>query len=148
MHAPGQHGLVMICFTLPSFDVVFKVIRDHIPDVKSVSKKEVMAKYSFVFLHDRAGRLIDAQEFRRLRFPLARFSAPAARGTALRGQRKRACRGRRPDHSIICYIERRVTPLDVYLRRHLTLRRAARRWTTGGRFATWHTPTSFRAICC
>jgi isocitrate dehydrogenase kinase/phosphatase len=42
--APGQRGLVMICFTLPSFDVVFKVIRDHIAEVKSVSKKDVMAK--------------------------------------------------------------------------------------------------------
>ena len=72
--APGQRGLVMICFTLPSFDVVFKVIRDRIAEVKSVSKKDVMAKYSFVFRHDRAGRLIDAQEFRRLRFPLARFA--------------------------------------------------------------------------
>src|SRR6202043_3481108 len=26
VHAPGERGLVMVCFTLPSFDVVFKVI--------------------------------------------------------------------------------------------------------------------------
>ena len=28
---PASAGLVMICFTLPSFDVVFKVIRDRFP---------------------------------------------------------------------------------------------------------------------
>jgi isocitrate dehydrogenase kinase/phosphatase len=113
--APGQRGLVMICFTLPSFDVVFKVIRDRIAEVKSVSKKDVMARYSFVFRHDRAGRLIDAQEFRRLRFPLARFS------TALLDELRTEAGDTVHvagsdlvfDH---LYIERRVTPLDIFLR--------------------------------
>jgi isocitrate dehydrogenase kinase/phosphatase len=113
--APGQRGLVMICFTLPSFDVVFKVIRDHIAEVKNVSKKDVMAKYSFVFRHDRAGRLIDAQEFRRLRFPMARFSAPLLdelRSEA--GDSVHVAGGDLVfDH---LYIERRVTPLDIFLR--------------------------------
>jgi isocitrate dehydrogenase kinase/phosphatase len=113
-HAPGQKGLVMICFTLPSFEVVFKVIRDHIPEVKSVSKKDVMAKYSFVFLHDRAGRLIDAQEFRRLRFPLKRFSAELLE--ELRREAANAVHVEGEDLIIDhCYVERRVTPLDVYL---------------------------------
>jgi isocitrate dehydrogenase kinase/phosphatase len=114
IHAPGQKGLVMICFTLPSYEVVFKVIRDHIPDVKSVSKKDVVAKYSFVFLHDRAGRLIDAQEFRRLRFPLARFSAPVL--AELRSEAAGSVHVEGDDLIIDhCYIERRVTPLDVFL---------------------------------
>jgi isocitrate dehydrogenase kinase/phosphatase len=114
MHAPGQRGMVMICFTLPSFDVVFKVIRDRIPDVKSVSKNDVVAKYSFVFLHDRAGRLIDAQEFRRLRFPLARFSAPVLQELRSEAGGSVHLEG---DDLIIdhLYIERRVTPLDVFL---------------------------------
>ncbi len=30
VHAPGERGLVMIVFTLPSHDLVFKVIRDNI----------------------------------------------------------------------------------------------------------------------
>jgi isocitrate dehydrogenase kinase/phosphatase len=113
-HAPGQKGLVMICFTLPSYDVVFKVIRDHIPEVKSVAKQDVMAKYSFVFLHDRAGRLIDAQEFRRLRFPLKRFSAELLRELRAEAANSVHVEG---DDLIIdhCYIERRVTPLDLYL---------------------------------
>jgi isocitrate dehydrogenase kinase/phosphatase len=113
--APGQRGLVMICFTLPSFDVVFKVIRDRIAEVKNVSKKDVMAKYSFVFRHDRAGRLIDAQEFRRLRFPLARFSAPLLDELRTEaGESVHLAGGDLVfDH---LYIERRVTPLDIFLR--------------------------------
>jgi isocitrate dehydrogenase kinase/phosphatase len=114
IHAPGQKGLVMICFTLPSYEVVFKLIRDHIPEVKTVSKKDVVAKYSFVFLHDRAGRLIDAQEFRRLRFPLERFSPALLEELHAEAGSSVHVEG---DDLIIdhCYIERRVTPLDVYL---------------------------------
>jgi isocitrate dehydrogenase kinase/phosphatase len=114
-HAPGQRGLVMICFTMPSMDVVFKVIRDRIPIQKNLSRKEVMDKYHFIFNHDRAGRLIDAQEFRRLRVPRARFDpqllqdllADAAELVHLDGEDVVI------DHA---YIERRVTPLDLYLR--------------------------------
>lgn len=65
----------MICFTLTSLDVVFKVIRDRIPVQKNLSRAEVQGRYNFVFKHSRAGRLVDAQEFRRTRFPRQRFSA-------------------------------------------------------------------------
>lgn len=75
VHAPGERGLVMVCFTLPSMDVVFKLIRDRFPYPKNILREEVEAKYRLVFKHDRAGRLVDAQEFRRVRFPKARFSA-------------------------------------------------------------------------
>ena len=113
--APGQRGLVMICFTLPSFDVVFKVIRDRIAELKNVSKRDVMAKYSFVFRHDRAGRLIDAQEFRRLRFPVARFSAPLL--DELRAEAGESVHVAGSDLIFDhLYIERRVTPLDIFLR--------------------------------
>ena len=70
-HAAGERGLVMICFTLPSLDVVFKLIRDRFPPVKTVVRQDVLDKYQFVFRHDRAGRLVDAQEFKRVRLPLA-----------------------------------------------------------------------------
>jgi isocitrate dehydrogenase kinase/phosphatase len=113
--APGERGLVMICFTLPSFDVVFKVIREHIPAVKDVWKKEVIAKYAFVFRHDRAGRLIDAQEFRRLRFPMARFSAPLLEELLAEAADSVHVEGSDLifDH---LYIERRLVPLNLYLR--------------------------------
>src|SRR2546423_7293065 len=62
-HAPGERGLVMVCFTLPSFDVVFKVIRDRFPYPKSVLREEVMAKYQLVFKHDRAAARAAARDF-------------------------------------------------------------------------------------
>ncbi len=74
MRAPGERGLVMACFMLENFDVVFKVIRDRFPAVKNVRREEVMAKYDLVFRHDRAGRLVDAQEFRDIRLPRTRFA--------------------------------------------------------------------------
>jgi isocitrate dehydrogenase kinase/phosphatase len=115
VHAPGERGLVMICFTLPSFDVVFKVIREHIPAVKDVWRQEVVAKYAFVFRHDRAGRLIDAQEFRRLRFPMARFAAPLLEELLADAGDSVHVDGADLifDH---LYIERRLIPLNLYLR--------------------------------
>ncbi len=113
--APGERGLVMVVFTLPSFDVVFKLIRDCFAYPKNILREEVLAKYELVFKHDRAGRLVDAQEFKRLRFPLQRFSKPLLEellsetaGTVhLDGENLII------DH---CYIERRMTPLNLFLR--------------------------------
>jgi isocitrate dehydrogenase kinase/phosphatase len=63
----------MIVFTLPSHDLVFKVIRDNFGAPKTSTRADVIERYQFVFRHDRAGRLVDAQEFKRLRLPRARF---------------------------------------------------------------------------
>ncbi|HTX04923.1 MAG TPA: bifunctional isocitrate dehydrogenase kinase/phosphatase [Steroidobacteraceae bacterium] len=113
--APGERGLVMVCFTLPSFDVVFKVIRDRFPYPKSVRREEVVAKYQLVFRHDRAGRLVDAQEFRRLRFPKALF-APELLAELL-AEAALSVHGD-GEHLVFdhMYIERRMTPLNLYLR--------------------------------
>ena len=48
MHAPGDRGLVMVCSTLPSFDVVFKCIRDNFPYPRNVLREKMMAKYQIV----------------------------------------------------------------------------------------------------
>ena len=45
---------------MPSFDVVFKLIRDRFPPQKNILRQDVLAKYDLVFRHDRAGRLVDA----------------------------------------------------------------------------------------
>jgi isocitrate dehydrogenase kinase/phosphatase len=114
-HAPGERGLVMVCFTLPSFDVVFKVIRDRFPYPKTVLREEVVAKYQMVFIHDRAGRLVDAQQFRRLRFPRARFTPELL--DELR--RETASSVHEDGEDVVfdhMYIERRMTPLNLYLR--------------------------------
>jgi isocitrate dehydrogenase kinase/phosphatase len=114
-HAAGERGLVMVCFTLPSFDVVFKVIRDRFAYPKTVLRDEVMAKYRLVFIHDRAGRLVDAQEFRRLRFPRARFSAQLLE--ELQQETSQTVHEDGPDLVFDhMYIERRMTPLNLYLR--------------------------------
>ena len=115
IHAPGERGLVMVCFTLRSFDVVFKVIRDKFPFPKNVLREEVMAKYQLVFKHDRAGRLVDAQEFKRLRFPKELFEPELLE--ELLKETTLTVRVDGPhlvfDHM---YIERRMTPLNIYLR--------------------------------
>ena len=115
VHAPGERGLVMVCFTLPSFDVVFKVIRDRFPYPKTVLREEVKAKYQLVFKHDRAGRLVDAQEFKRLRFPRARFSSEL-----LQELQSEAASTVHADGADLVfdhmYVERRMTPLNLFLR--------------------------------
>ncbi len=115
VHAPGERGLVMIVFTLPSHDLVFKVIRDRFGAPKHTTRAEVMERYRFVFRHDRAGRMVDAQEFRRLSLPLARFMPALA--SELLGEASQSCRVEGEDLIIEhCYIERRLQPLNLYLR--------------------------------
>jgi isocitrate dehydrogenase kinase/phosphatase len=115
VHAPGERGLVMIVFTLPSHDLVFKVIRDRFGAPKTTTRAEVMERYQFVFRHDRAGRLVDAQEFKRLRLPRARFMPALAE--ELLGAAGESCRVEGEDLIIEhCYIERRLRPLNLFLR--------------------------------
>ena len=115
VHAPGERGLVMVCFTLPSFDVVFKVIRDRSAYPKSVLREEVKAKYQLVFKHDRAGRLVDAQEFKRLRFPQAQFSRELLEELLT----ETASTVHLESGDLVfdhMYVERRMTPLNLFLR--------------------------------
>lgn len=113
-HADGDKGMVMEVFTLPSYNVVFKLIRDKFAYPKSMSRRDVIEKYQLVFKHDRAGRLVDAQEFRRLEFNRKRFSTElldnltsgCANICHLDGEKLVI------DH---LYIERRLTPLNLFL---------------------------------
>ena len=115
VHAPGERGLVMIVFTLPSHDIVFKVIRDRFGEPKRTTRAEVIERYQFVFRHDRAGRLVDAQEFKRLRLPRARFMPGLAEELLLAASQ--SCRIDGVDLIIEhCYIEHRLRPLNLFLR--------------------------------
>ena len=115
VHAPGDRGLVMVCFTLPSFDVVFKVIRDKFPYPKNIMREEVKAKYQLVFKHDRAGRLVDAQEYRMLRFPRASFAPELLE--ELHAETANTVHEAGDDLIFDhVYIERRMTPLNLFLR--------------------------------
>jgi len=113
--APGQRGMVMYVFTLPGFDVVFKVIRDRFEWPKNVTHAEVREKYRLVFRHDRAGRLVDAQEFEHLEFARDRFEDDVLEELA-RTAAESVEIG--PDRVVIrhLYTERRLRPLDLYLR--------------------------------
>jgi isocitrate dehydrogenase kinase/phosphatase len=115
VHAPGERGLVMIVFTLPSHDLVFKVIRDRFGAPKTSTREDVIDRYQFVFRHDRAGRLVDAQEFKRLRLPRARFMPGLA--DELLNEAGESCRIEGDDVIVEhCYIERRLRPLNLFLR--------------------------------
>ena len=81
-------GLVMHVFTLKSFNLVFKVIRDHFGYPKSTTREQVISKYRLVSRHDHAGRLIDTQEFLNLKLPVDRFEPASSRGAAGRGRRR------------------------------------------------------------
>ena len=81
--APGIKGMVMTVFTLPSYQTVFKVIRDEFPPQKAVTAAEVREKYHIVKRHDRAGRMADTQEFKNLRLPLGPLR-PGTDGRAVR----------------------------------------------------------------
>jgi isocitrate dehydrogenase kinase/phosphatase len=105
----------MACFTLEHADVIFKVIRDRFPAVKNVRREEVMAKYDMVFRHDRAGRLVDAQEFRRIRLPKLRFEPDMLGELLAECSENVQVEG---DDLIVnhVYIERQMTPLNLYVR--------------------------------
>ncbi len=113
--ARGVKGMVMIVFTLPSFGVVFKVIRDTFPPSKRTSRSQVQDKYRLVFKHDRVGRMVDAQVFENLAFPRDRFTDELIDELVSEAGRTVTV----TDTQVIIdhlYTERRVYPLDLYLR--------------------------------
>jgi isocitrate dehydrogenase kinase/phosphatase len=113
--AEGEKGMVMEVFTMPDYDLVFKVIKDHFAYPKHTTRNEVMGKYDLVFKHDRAGRLVDAQEFEHLRFSRSRFSEELLNSL----QRNAAQNVTVGENQVVirhAYIERRVTPLNIYLK--------------------------------
>jgi isocitrate dehydrogenase kinase/phosphatase len=120
--ARGAKGMVMVVFTLPSYDVVFKIIRDRFAEAKTITRRDVLDRYRFVFQHDRVGRMVDAQEFENLTFARERFTDEllaeldeTARNTVTI-----------TDSQVIVrhlYTERRLYPLDLYIK-EMTLEHA------------------------
>ncbi|NIN33710.1 MAG: bifunctional isocitrate dehydrogenase kinase/phosphatase [Gammaproteobacteria bacterium] len=115
VHTEGDRGLVMIVFTLPSYDLVFKVIRNKFAFPKTITPGEVIEKYKLVSKHDRAGRLIDTQEFQNLEFPINRFSGELKQELLEEASNTVKI----ADDNLLfehVYIERRVKPLNLYIR--------------------------------
>jgi isocitrate dehydrogenase kinase/phosphatase len=113
--ADGVRGMVMAVFTPRGYPVVFKLIRDRFAYPKDMVRAEVEEKYRLVFRRDRVGRLIDAQEFLRLRFPKRQFAPEALHELLSECAQTVALDG---DEVLIrhCYVERRVRPLNLYVR--------------------------------
>jgi len=112
--APGIKGMVMTVFTLPSYEFVFKIIKDRFTPPKEVTHELVKEKYNLVKRWDRAGRMADTQEFTNLVFDEARFSKE------LIEELESTCPSQleRENGRLIirhCYVERRMTPLNLYL---------------------------------
>jgi isocitrate dehydrogenase kinase/phosphatase len=112
--APGVKGMVMTVFTLPSYQTVFKVIKDRFAPQKDITREQVKEKYYIVKTHDRVGRMADTQEFVRFALPRSRFAPElieelttvAASSITLQ------------DDLVIIehlYAERLMTPLNLYL---------------------------------
>ena len=118
--APGKEGAVMIAFTLPHYRFVLKVIKDHpcflrsaFSTSKSTTNEEVRRQYNFVSHRDRAGRMVDTQEFENIRFKTNRFSpnlleefrAAATQAVLVTG-----------DYVVLrhVYVQRRVQPLPLF----------------------------------
>ncbi len=113
--APGIKGMVMLVFDLPSFPYVFKVIKDFYPPQKETTREIIKSKYLLVKQHDRVGRMADTLEYSNVAFPRARFDDELVAelqhfcGSLLETDGK---------NLIIrhVYIERRMIPLNIYLR--------------------------------
>jgi isocitrate dehydrogenase kinase/phosphatase len=112
--APGIKGMVMEVFTLPSFDYVYKIIKDRFTPPKESTREQVKEKYDFVKRSERAGRMADMHEFRNLAFPLARFAPELLEELQNECASQIVIRGRALIIKHV-YVERRMTPLNIYL---------------------------------
>ena len=112
--APGIKGMVMCVFDLPSYPYVFKLIKDRISK-DGMDHATVRLKYQMVKLHDRVGRLADTWEYSQVALPRKRFSE------ALLEELRTLVPSliEVSNDTVVLrhvYIERRMTPLNIYLR--------------------------------
>jgi isocitrate dehydrogenase kinase/phosphatase len=116
VEAPGTRGQVMLVFTLLSFPYVFKVIRDTFGGAKETNRATVKAKFTMVKHLDRVGRLADTLEFVDLALPHERFSPELLAALEELAPSMMHLEGKR---FVIrhCYVERRMTPLNLHLER-------------------------------
>lgn len=114
VEAPGIRGMVMHVFMLPSYPYVFKIIMDKFGSSKDTTREQVKRKFLIVKQVDRVGRMADTLEFAELALPRTRFSPELLEQLFERAPSIVRYEGSNViiDH---CYIERRMTPLNIYL---------------------------------
>ncbi|EFI7847990.1 bifunctional isocitrate dehydrogenase kinase/phosphatase [Escherichia coli] len=114
IEAPGIRGMVMLVFTLPGVDRVFKVIKDKFAPQKEMSAAHVRACYQLVKEHDRVGRMADTQEFEN--FVLEkRHISPALMELLLQEAAEKITDLGEQIVIRHLYIERRMVPLNIWL---------------------------------
>ena len=112
--APGIRGLVMAVFHLPSYGVVFKIIKDEFAESKKITREFVKDRYRLVKTSDRVGRMADTHEYVNFRLPRHRVDA------TLLNELLDSCASsiELTDDEVVIkhlYIERKMTPLNLYL---------------------------------
>ena len=106
--------MVMLVFTLPGFDRVFKVIKDRFAPQKEMTAAHVRACYQLVKEHDRVGRMADTQEFENFVLDKRQID-PALMALLLQeAPAKIVDMGDKIAISHL-YIERRMVPLNLWL---------------------------------
>ena len=114
IEAPGTRGMVMMVFTLPSYNYVFKLIKDSFEPPKKLSRSTVIEKYHLVKQHDRVGRLADTLEYSEVALPLNRFDQEL-----LDNLQHTCSRSVIIEDDVVVikhvYIEHRMIPLNLYL---------------------------------
>ncbi len=112
--APGIKGMVMAVFTLKYYNFVFKIIRDKFEAPKNCTRDFVIKKYEEVEINDRVGRMAYAHLFENLEFPRNLFTHELIKELADSCKETVEFKG---DKVLIkhVYIERRMTPLNMYL---------------------------------
>jgi isocitrate dehydrogenase kinase/phosphatase len=113
--APGIKGMVMAVFTLKYYNFVFKIIRDRFEAPKNCTREYVIKKYEEVEINDRVGRMAYAHLFENLEFPRHLFTFELVQ------ELQESCKETvefKGDKVLIkhVYIERRMTPLNLYLK--------------------------------
>ncbi|MEM9897680.1 MAG: bifunctional isocitrate dehydrogenase kinase/phosphatase, partial [Bacteroidota bacterium] len=116
MVAPGIKGMVMAVFTLPTYNIVFKLIKDRFEPPKQTNKAHVKSCYKLVSQHDRVGRMADTHEFEYFTLPKSRFE-PELLAELLDVAPSIVHVDDENDRVTInhLYTERRMIPLNMYL---------------------------------
>lgn len=112
--APGIKGMVMACFTMPRFNMVFKIIKDSFAPPKAVSEKDVKKKYELVTQHDRVGRLADTHLFENFVCDKSRFAPELLAELRKIAKSKVILRGDKVEIKHL-YVEKKMIPLNLYL---------------------------------
>ncbi len=115
IEAPGIEGMVMMVFTMSTFDYVFKIIKDKFEPPKTVTHEIVRERYQYIFVHDRVGRLMDTQEFNFVKFPKEKFDPKLLEELLQKAGDTVIVQG----NDVLIkhmYIERKVVPLNIFVK--------------------------------